>query len=368
MKKDYYDILGVSRNSSADEIKKAYRKLAHQYHPDKAGGNEDKFKEISEAYGVLSDEKKRSQYDRFGAGFDQGGFGQGAQGFQWPGGGGFEFHFGQGGPGGEGQSFDFGDIFEGVFGFGGERGSARTKKGKDIQVDLEILFEESVFGAKRVIELRKLIRCERCGGTGGEPGTKMKKCATCNGQGRVQKTRRTMLGSFAEVSMCSDCMGKGERPEHACTECAGKRVKFGKESIEILIPKGMQTNALLKATGKGEASQTGGVPGDLYIRVVVLPHAVFQRRENNLYMTLPVKFTDAVLGGSVLVATLDGDIKVKIPEGTQSGEILKVRGKGVPFEDGYGRGDLLIEVKVDIPKKLSKKTKELIDSLKNEGL
>ena len=365
-KKDYYEILGVPKSSSADEIKKAYRKLAHQYHPDKQGGNEEKFKEISEAYGILADAKKRAQYDRFGSVFDQaGGFSGGggsASGGQWPGGGSFEFQFGDGG------QFDFGDVFENMFGFGGERGNARTRKGKDIQVDLEIPFEESVFGGKRVIELRKLIRCERCKGSGGESGAKMKKCSMCNGQGRVQRTRKTVLGAFAEVSTCNDCLGSGERPDAVCTECAGKRVHYGPETIEILIPKGIHHGAILKLTGKGEASQTGGVPGDLYVRISVLPHAIFQRRENNLFMILSVKFTDAVLGGTVLMATLDGEIHLKIPEGAQSGDILKVRGKGVLREDGYGRGDLLVEIRVEIPKKLSKKSKEAIEALKHEGL
>ena len=363
-KRDYYEILGVSKNSSADEIKKAYRKLAHQYHPDKAGGNEEKFKEINEAYSVLSDSKKRAQYDQFGQNFQD--FGRGGSGFQWPGGGanGFEFNFG-----GDGQQFDFGDIFEGMFGFNqNDRGTTRTRKGKDIQIDMEIPFEESIFGAKRVIELRKLNRCHHCNGTGGEPGTKMKKCETCNGQGRVQKTRRTIFGAFAEVSTCPDCLGKGERPETPCKECKGKRVLYGKESIEILIPKGIDNQSILKVTGKGEASQTGGVPGDLYIRIVVLPHKIFQRREQDLSMILPVKFTDAVLGTESIVATLDGEIKLKIPEGSQSGDVLKVRGKGVPSDRFGGRGDLLIELKVEIPKKVSKKAKEAIQELKKEGL
>ncbi len=365
-KKDYYDVLGVSRNSSADEIKKAYRKLAHQYHPDKAGGNEEKFKEINEAYSILSDSKKRAQYDQFGHAFQDGGFSRGGSGFQWPGGGagGFEFNFG-----GDGQQFDFSDIFEGMFGFGGDRASAtRTKKGKDIQMDFEIPFEESIFGGKRAIEIKKLMTCERCKGSGAEPATKMKTCPTCKGQGRVQRTRRTVFGAFAEVTTCADCAGKGEVPEHPCTECKGKRVKYATERIEVIIPKGIQNNSLMKVTGKGEASQTGGVPGDLYIRITVLPHKTFQRRESDLYMVLPVKFTDAVLGGSVNVETLDGEIKVKIPEGTQSGDILKIRGKGVPTEDGYGRGSLLIEVKVDIPKRLSRKAKESIEELRKEGL
>ncbi len=362
VKKDYYDILGVTKSSSPDEIKKAYRKLAHQYHPDKQGGNEEKFKELNEAYSVLSDGAKRAQYDRFGHAFD-GRSGSAGGPFQWgsqPGG--FEFHFGDGG------EFNFGDIFEGMFGMGGGSASARTRKGKDIQIDLEIPFEESVFGGKRVLELRKLARCEHCSGSGGEPGAKMKKCATCNGQGRVQRTRRTIMGAFAEVSTCPDCLGKGERPETICRECSGKRVKYGKETIDVLVPKGIYDGAIMKVTGKGEASQSGGVPGDLYIRIAVLPHPVFQRRESDLYMVMPIKFTDAALGGSVLIATLDGEIRLKIPEGTQSGEILKVRGKGVPREDGYGRGDLLVEARVEIPKKFSKKVKEAIDVLKHEGL
>lgn len=357
MKKDYYEVLGIPKNSSSDEVKKAYRKLAHQYHPDKTGGNEEKFKEISEAYSVLSDSKKRAQYDQLGHMNEGAGFGQ-------PGGG-FEFHFG-----GDGQQFDFGDIFENIFGFqsGAERWNSRTRKGKDIQIDIEIPFEESIFGGKRTIDLRKLIRCERCNGLGGEPGTKLKKCPLCNGQGRVQKTRRTLLGAFAEVSTCPDCLGKGEAPEHICVQCKGKRVVYGTEIIEIIIPKGIVNHSVLKVSGKGEASQSGGAPGDLYIRITVLPHKIFQRRENNLSMVLPIKFTEAVLGGSIAVQTLDGDIKVKIPEGTQSGDTLKVRGKGVPFESGYGRGDLLIEIKVGIPKRVSRKAKEAIDMLKNEGL
>lgn len=364
-KKDYYEILGISRNSSSDEVKKAYRKLAHQYHPDKAGGNEEKFKEINEAYSVLSDNKKRAQYDQFGHAFDgaRGGF-SGGQGFQWPGGGGFEFRFGGDGEGG----VDFGDIFEDVLGFQSFRKSTRAKRGKDIQVDFEIPFEESVFGGKRQVELRKLMRCVHCNGTGGEPGSKLKQCSTCNGQGRVQRSRRTIFGAFAEIITCPECNGKGERPENLCRECSGKGVRYGKETIEIMVPKGIRSDSLLKVSGKGEASQTGGVPGDLYVRVVVLPHKTFQRRENDLYMILPIKFTDAALGSDILVQTLDGDIKVKIPEGTQSGDILKIRGKGVPLEDNYGRGNLLIEVKVNIPKHLTRKAKEAVESLKKEGL
>lgn len=364
-KKDYYEILGVSRNSSGEEIKKAYRKLAHQHHPDKSGGGDEKFKEITEAYSILGDSKKRAQYDQFGHAFERAGGGNQQGGFQWPGGGtgGFEFHFGEE----PGQNFDFSDIFEDMLGFQKGRGG-KNKRGKDIQIDLEIPFEESIFGSKRMLELKKLIRCEHCQGTGGEHGTKTKTCTTCNGQGRVQRSRKTIFGAFAEIITCPECHGKGQRPEHLCKECGGKGVKYGKEAIEILIPKGIQNDSALKITGKGEASETGGVPGDLYARIIVLPHTLFQRKENDLYMILPVKLTDAVIGGAIHVSTLDGDIKLSIPEGTQSGDILKVRGKGVPYEHDYGRGNLLIEVKVDIPKRLSKKAKEAIDLLKHEGL
>lgn len=367
MAKDYYKTLGVARNASKDEIKKAYRKLAHQYHPDK-GGDEARFKEISEAYQILSDDQKRSQYDQFGSVFEGGRGGeQHGGGFQWPGG--FRVDFGEGGQG-SGGDFDFSDIFEDFLGMGfGGGGRARTheRKGKDIQIDLEIPFEESILGAKKDIELGKLSRCTRCNGSGGEPGSKTKTCPTCQGKGNIQKTQRTFLGSFTQVSVCPECFGSGNRPETLCDQCRGKGVEQRVERLELFVPRGIRDGEILKITGKGEASLTGGVTGDLYARVHVLPHRIFRRQGEDIIMSLPAKLSQAILGDSVEVNAVDGVIRLKIPEGTQAGDILKVRGKGAYHSSGYGRGDLLVEVKVEVPRKAGKKIKEIAEDLKKEG-
>ncbi|MBI3442917.1 MAG: molecular chaperone DnaJ [Candidatus Sungbacteria bacterium] len=368
MAKDYYKMLGIARNSSKDEIKKAYRKLAHQYHPDK-GGDEARFKEISEAYQILSDDQKRSQYDQFGSVFEAAGRGgdQHSGGFQWPGG--FRVDFGEQGPNGGGD-FDFSDIFEDFLGMGfGGGGRARTheRKGKDIQIDLEIPFEESILSVKKDIELGKLSRCTRCNGSGGEPGSKTKTCATCQGKGNVQKNQRTFLGSFTQVSTCPECLGAGTRPETVCQQCRGKGVEQRVEQLEIFVPRGIRDGEILKITGKGEASLAGGVAGDLYAHVHVLPHKVFRRQGEDIIMQLPIKLSQAILGDSVEVHAIDGAIKLKVPEGTQAGDILKVRGKGAYHPSSYGRGDLLVEVKVEVPRKASRKVKGLAEDLKKEG-
>ncbi|MBI2055574.1 MAG: molecular chaperone DnaJ [Candidatus Sungbacteria bacterium] len=362
MIRDYYHVLGIPRNASKEDIKKAYRRLAHQYHPDKAGGNEGKFKEINEAYQVLSDDSKRAQYDQFGAVFGDGrGHSQG--GFEWPGGLGDDFRgFGD---------FDFADIFEDVFsgaGFGGGTRERRSRKGRDIQIELEIPFEEIIFGGRHSVEITKTATCERCKGIGAEPGTPMQKCGTCQGRGRVERTQKTFLGTFSQVGVCPACQGRGEVPEEACRECNGRGVLRRPEAIEIFVPKGINDGELLKISGKGEASHYGGVPGDLYAKVRVYSSKVFRRQGNDLIMHLPVKFTAAVLGDSVELKTLDGAIKLKIPEGTESGDILKIRGKGVPLARGYGRGDLLVEIKVSTPRYLSRKAKEVIERLREEGI
>lgn len=377
MAKDYYKILGVARNAGKDDIKKAYRTLAHKFHPDK-GGDEERFKEVNEAYRVLSDDGKRSQYDQFGQVFEGAGFSAygrspegGQEGFQWPGG--FKFDFGEG-PFDFAQSrdFDFSDIFEDFFGgtgFSTGRGTrTRGRKGKDIRVDLSIQFKESVFGGKETLEVSKLIRCEHCKGSGGEPGSKEKTCQTCQGKGNIQKTQRTFLGSFTQVSTCPECSGSGKRPETLCVECRGQGVLRSVETIEVFVPRGVRDGEILKMTGKGEASISGGAPGDLYIKIHVLPHEVFQRQGDDIVMQLAISLADAILGPTKEVETLDGDIKLKIPEGTQPGDVLRVRGKGAYSASGYGRGDLLIEVKVNIPKKVSKKLKEVIEKLREEGL
>lgn len=366
MAKDYYKILGVPRNASKDEIKRAYRRLAHLHHPDKAGGNEDKFKEVNEAYQILNDEKKRAQYDQFGRVFDGSSSGQG--GFEWgqrP----FGFNFGEDFRGF--SDFDFSDIFEDVlggFGFSGAKREGRTKKGKDIQIDLEFPFEEMIFGGKHEVSLQKLSKCTECGGNGAASGSKVISCKTCHGSGKIEKTRATILGVFSQVSICSTCHGRGETPEVLCKGCGGKGVSARTERIEIFVPAGINDNELLKVTGKGEASVTGGVPGDLYVKVHVIPSKVYRRQGDDVIMSLPIKFTDAALGAKIETKTPDGEIVLKIPEGTESGDILKVRGKGVSHSSGYGRGDLLIEIKVNTPKKLSKKAREVIEELKEEGI
>ena len=379
MSKDYYKVLGVPRNATKEDIKRAYRKLAHLYHPDKAGGSEPKFKEINEAYQILGDDKKRSQYDQFGRVFSAGGgsayggeggtpFGQG--GFEWGRGGNFGgFNFGEDMRGF--ADFDFSEVFEDVLGgmgFPGTKRETRSRKGKDIQIDLEIPFEEMIFGGKHEVSLRKLSKCESCGGTGAEDKSKMKVCDKCGGAGKVERTQRTILGVFSQIGVCQDCTGRGEVPETPCKDCGSKGVRQTAERIEIFVPASVNNNELLKLSGKGEASLSGGVPGDLYVKIHVIPSKVYRRQSDDVIMELPVKFTDAALGTHVDVETPDGKIAMKIPEGTESGDILKIRGRGIPHSSGYGRGNLLIEVKVATPKKLSKKAKEMIEKLKEEGI
>lgn len=372
MTKDYYKVLGVPRNATKEDIKKAYRALAHKYHPDK-GGDEARFKELNEAYQVLSDERKRNQYDQFGQVFESGGGGprQGGFGFEWPGG--LKFDFGNEGGSSSGRGFtdfDFSDIFEDFLGMGAREGRTRAKerKGKDLRVSLEISFEESIFGAKKEMEIDKLARCEKCQGKGAEPGSKLKNCPNCQGKGNIQKTERTFLGSFTQVSTCPVCFGSGQRPEINCRDCAGKGIRQLVERLEIFIPKGVQSGEILKITGKGEASLTGGVPGDLYINIRVQPHKIFRRQEDDIIMQLPIKLSQALLGDTLEMDTLDGKINLKIPEGTQPGDILKVRGKGAYYQSGYGRGNLLIEIKIDLPKHLNKNIKEIIEKLRREGI
>jgi molecular chaperone DnaJ len=384
MTKDYYKILGVAQNATKDEIKKAYRALAHKFHPDK-GGDGERFKEVNEAYRTLSDDGKRSQYDQFGQVFSagggsasggegnrQGGFGFSAQGgpasgWEWPGG--FKFDFGaEGAPG----DFDFTDVFEDFFGGGGLGGSSRARtrgrKGKDIRIEISIQFKESIFGGKEAIGVSKLVHCGHCHGSGGEPGSKERSCQTCQGKGNVQKTQRTFLGPFTQVSTCPECLGSGRRPETLCSECRGQGVVRLTETSEVFIPRGVRDGEILKMTGKGEASISGGAPGDLYIKIRVLSHEIFQRQGDDIVMPLVISLTEAILGATKEVETLDGHIRLKIPEGTQPGDVLRVRGKGAYSASGYGRGDLLIEIKVNIPKKISKKVKEAIEKLREEGL
>lgn len=361
MAKDYYDILGVSKKASQDDIKKAFRKLAHKYHPDKQTGDEQKFKEISEAYGVLSDEKKRSEYDAYGRVFS----GSGGNAGQGQGFGGFD-PSGFAGAGGF-QDFDLGDIFS-EFGdiFGGGGGRQRTRRGRDISIDLEISFKEAVFGTDRTVLLTKNALCKDCQGSGAESGSEMETCSVCNGNGSIRETKQSFFGTFATVKTCTTCGGSGQVPKKKCKTCKGEGIERRQEEIKITIPSGMNDGEMIRLTGAGEAI-AGGVAGDLYVKVHVKKDERFRKEGNNLVTDLNVKLTDALLGAEYTVPTLDGDVKVKIPHGVSINEILKVRGKGVPIDESR-RGDLMVKIHIEIPKKLSRKAKKLIEDLKEEGI
>ena len=359
MKKDYYDILGVQKTASEADIKSAFRKLAHKYHPDKTGGNEAKFKEVSEAYAVLSDKKRRAEYDTYGKTFAGGG-GQG------PGFGGFDFSNFQGfnGQNFNGQSFEFdlGDIFGESFGGGG----ARTRRGRDISIDIELSFKESIFGTERRVLITKTGTCDICHGTGAKNDTKLVTCKSCNGKGEVRETRNSLFGAFTTNTVCPKCHGKGEMPEVPCDKCRGQGVAKQEEEIHVLVPAGVEDGEMIRMTGKGEALPGGG-SGDLYVKLHVKSDPSFTRDGNNLLMTLPVKLTDSLLGATYHVRTLTGDTMIEIPAGVVHGDTVRVRGEGVPHGRN-SRDDLLVRVDIQFPKKLSKTAQELIEKLKNEGL
>lgn len=357
MAKDYYAILGVSKSASLDEIKKAFRKLAHQHHPDKGGGDEAKFKEINEAYQVLSHSEKRKQYDQFGQTFNGQEPQGGGQGF-----GGFDFNdFAS-------QGFDFGgsgfeDIFSDIFsGRTGRRGGRRS--GMDIQVDVEMSFEEMVKGAKREIRLRKLVICEVCQGSGGKPGSKEENCKTCQGQGQVRRTVQSIFGAFSQVAPCETCRGKGKVYAEKCSPCQGAGRIEKEETISVDIPAGINDEQVVSVPGKGAAGEAGAPAGDLYITVHVERHSHLVRRGDDIVSQLEITFPQAALGDKVTIETIEGPVTMKIPSGTQSGEVFRIRGKGVPHLGRYGRGDHLVAVKLVVPKKLSSEEKKAIEALR----
>jgi len=360
-KKDYYQILGLDKKASKEEIKKAFRKLAHKYHPDKKGGDEKRFKEASEAYQILSDDKKRAEYDTYGQAFAGGGFG-GAQGQGF---GGFDFGGFHAQQGFDGAEFDLGDIF-GDF-FGGGHGHGRARRGSDISVDIEISFEESIFGVERRLVITKSSNCDTCKGSGAKKDSPTKTCAKCNGAGKFHETRKSFFGTFATVRECDDCRGKGEIPEERCGVCKGVGVVRGESQIHIKIPAGIRDGEVVRLTGKGEAIP-GGTTGDLYIKIHVTAHKVFKRDGSNIIMNLDIKLSDALLGAEYTVPTLDGSIKLKIPGGATPGEVLRVKGKGVPTEQEKQRGDLLIKLNIKFPAKISGKAKKKIEELREEGI
>lgn len=369
---DYYELLGVSKTASQDEIKKAFHKLAHKHHPDK-GGDEKKFKEINEAYQVLSDAQKRQQYDQYGRTFDGMGGGPGGQGF---GGQGFDFNWAWGNRAGQeaSQEFDYedlGSIFEDFLGFGGARKTTKKdiKKGKDIQVDIELNLEEVLKSTNKKFTLNKFVTCHRCTGNGAEPGTKIKECFSCRGTGQVQQVKKTMFGSYTTVGVCPACQGEGTSPEKPCNVCKGEgRIKENQE-IEITIPAGVDSNQTIKIEGKGEAGKKGGKPGNLYARIFVKGHSVFARRGDDLFCQTEISFSQATLGDEIEIQLLDkSKILLQIPEATESGKVLRVSGKGISHYSGFGKGNLYVELKIKTPKKLSKEQKKALENLKNLGL
>lgn len=357
---DYYHTLGVDKKASKDDIKKAFRTLAHKYHPDKKGGDEKKFKEISEAYSVLSDDKKRAEYDAYGRVFSGGGGAQGGAGFD-----GFDFSQFGGFGGQQGFDINIDDLFGGfadIFG-GGRRGERR---GRDISIDIEISFKESVFGVERRVLLTKDTTCAKCDGSGAEPGTKTKTCPTCNGQGTIVESQRSPFGVFSVSRTCSTCQGRKKIPEKACAACHGVGVTRKEEEIVISVPAGIDNGQVIRMAALGEALQ-GGKPGDLYVKLHVAPDMRFRREGFNLVTELPIKVTDALLGSDYAVETLEGPVTISVPPLKSTDEILRVKGKGVPMGGGK-RGDLLVRVRLAFPHKLSRDATETLKKLREEGI
>lgn len=364
MAKDYYNTLGVSNTASQDEIKKAFRKLAHQHHPDKEGGNIDKFKEINEAYQVLSDESKRKAYDQFGeAGVNGGAHGGGAGGFNWS-----DFAQQSGfGNGQGGMNFDIGDIFSEFFGGGAGRqggGRRRAARGADIQMDVDITFEEAAFGTKKNIDIYKSTTCSVCSGNGAKPGTPIKTCSHCKGQGFVDQVQRTILGMVHTQAPCGDCRGAGKTAEVKCTECRGAGVQKKNVNIEVQVPAGIGDQQTLRLSKQGESGEHGATPGDLYVTIRVgKPKHKWVRQDDDVMAEAHVSFTTLVFGGKVTVPTLDGEVILKIPAGTEAGKSLRLKGKGFTHLQSAHRGDHIVQVKVVVPGRIGGKEKKLLKEL-----
>jgi molecular chaperone DnaJ len=356
-KRDYYEILGVDKKASADEIKTAYRKLAMQYHPDrnKAPDAEEKFKEMSEAYAVLEDQTKRQQYDQFGhAGIDQRYSQEDIFRGAAPDIEDILKGFGFGGGGGRG-----GSIFDSIFSGGGERREG-PRRGSDMLYELAIEFEEAASGKKVDLEFPRNETCDVCKGSGAKPGTSPKTCNACRGTGQVNRTQNTPFGRFMTTSTCGTCRGAGNVIDSPCTTCHGSGIVQKKRKLEIKIPPGVDSGSRLRVSGEGEAGQKGGPPGDLYVELYVKPHKIFTRHENDVVMEASISFTQAALGDEIPVPTLDGKASMKIPAGTQNGQVFRLRGKGFPSLHGSGKGDELVKIKVEVPTKLNEKQKQLL--------
>ena len=354
-KRDYYEVLGVEKGASEDEIKKAYRKLAKANHPDLHPGDkecEERFKEINEAYEVLSDPDKRAKYDQFGhAAFDPSAGGPGGAGFG--GFGGFGDIFG----GGFGDIF--GDIFGGGFG-GGQSQRSGPRRGENLRVRLNITFEEAAFGCEKEINVGRVEQCPDCKGTGCAPGTTPEVCPDCNGTGSVRTTQRTPFGMVQTSGACKKCGGRGKIIHQPCPRCGGRGAVRKNQTIKVKIPAGIDDGQTLNLRGKGNAGLDGGPAGDLLITVFVKPHPLFERDGNSVLMEMPVTFAQAALGAEIEVPTIDGRIEYKIPEGTQTGTTFRMRGKGIQNVNGRGRGDQYVRVNIEVPKNLSDKQKKLL--------
>lgn len=367
MAKDYYNILGVSRDASQDEVKKAYRKLAHQHHPDKKDGDESKFKEINEAYQSLGNAERRKKYDQFGSTSSHGGMPGGmswedvarAQGSGGPFGGGFQ----QGNV--EYDMGDLGDMFGDLFGFGRRSGgrSASAQGVADIQTEMTVDFRDAVFGAEKLISLYKGIVCPHCSGNGAEPGTKIEMCTTCKGAGRIEQVQRTILGAFRSASVCPDCRGEGKRAEQKCRQCRGEGAVKDTEKIKVKIPAGISDGNTIRLSGKGEVGTHGSGVGDLFITIRVKPDPKFKRESDEIISEAEISFSQAALGTQIPVITLDGEVSLKVPAGTQSGKVFKLKEKGVPHLRSRGRGDHLVTVTIVTPAKLSRGQKKLLEEL-----
>jgi len=376
--KDYYKILGVSRDASEEEIKKAFRKLAHKYHPDK-GGDEKKFKEINEAYQVLSNKEKRAQYDRFGRVFEGGagpGFGAG---FEWP------FGFTQGEPFGE-VKFDFGgdfgdlsDIFDAFFEGLGVKQKRRTyQRGADIQINEEISLEEAFHGTERKMKYAVLVRCKNCNGLGHDPKAGFEKCNVCGGRGEVREVQRTFFGQFEQVKRCERCFGTGEIPKKVCNVCGGSGRVKGEREITVEIRPGVSDGQIIKIPLAGEAGERGAKEGDLYVRIKIKPHPIFRRQGDDLIVKKEVKLIDLLLGKKIEIPTISGNpegkqasygagkLKIEVPENFDLKNNLRIAGEGMPHFGSFGRGDLFVELNIKTPKKLSAKAKKILEELERE--
>ena len=358
--KDYYSILGVSKDATADDLKKAYRKLAKQYHPDAQHTEEDKkkaeakFKEINEAYSVLSDENKRAQYDRFGSNFEQAGFG--GSGF-----GGYSNAYDFSGFGG--IDFDLEDILGSVFGGGFGSSSKKSQgptRGADIRTNMSLKFEEAAFGVKKEISITRNEKCDSCNGSGAKPGSRIITCDKCGGRGKIQMTQNTIMGAFSTVKTCDKCNGTGKVIETPCEKCSGKGIVRKSRKIEINVPAGIDDGQAISLRGEGDAGKKGGPNGDLYVVMKVSPHKYFKRNGFDISANVRVPFTKMALGGDIKIPTLEGEMEFNIPEGTTTGTKFRVKDQGIPILNGKGRGNLEFTVDVDVPKKLTDKQREIL--------